>query len=303
MGRQTAAPQKEQIHVLERSYEPEVSDVEGELVPSMEGSARPQWKSPSSNLAQPVQDLMRLIFNEHHIAEVMADMHYDAEKLPLGKLSKRTMALGYEALERLADVLRDPRVYGGASSAAYNETIHDCTNAYYTYIPHNFGFVKPPLILDDKTLEKEIELVQTLSEMTVTEEIMNSAKRLSPDGVHSLDRQYDGLKLQQMTLVDPSSREFKELEGYLCKSRGDTHGIIYKKIQAIFRIARQDEYQGFEKSVHEHVNCDRRLLWHGSRTTNFGGILSQGLRIAPPEAPVSGYVSTFHRIPQVVNSD
>lgn len=31
---------------------------------------------------------------------------------------------------------------------------------------------------------------------------------------------------------------------------------------------------------------NRRLLWHGSRTTNFAGILSQGLRIAPPEAPV-----------------
>jgi poly [ADP-ribose] polymerase len=35
---------------------------------------------------------------------------------------------------------------------------------------------------------------------------------------------------------------------------------------------------------------DRRLLWHGSRATNFGGILSQGLRIAPPEAPVNGYM-------------
>lgn len=32
------------------------------------------------------------------------------------------------------------------------------------------------------------------------------------------------------------------------------------------------------------------LLWHGSRITNFVGILSQGLRIAPPEAPVSGYL-------------
>jgi len=31
------------------------------------------------------------------------------------------------------------------------------------------------------------------------------------------------------------------------------------------------------------------LLWHGSRTTNFAGILSQGLRIAPPEAPVVSY--------------
>lgn len=32
------------------------------------------------------------------------------------------------------------------------------------------------------------------------------------------------------------------------------------------------------------------LLWHGSRLSNFVGILSQGLRIAPPEAPASGYL-------------
>ena len=31
---------------------------------------------------------------------------------------------------------------------------------------------------------------------------------------------------------------------------------------------------------------NRKLLWHGSRTSNYAGILSQGLRIAPPEAPV-----------------
>ena len=35
---------------------------------------------------------------------------------------------------------------------------------------------------------------------------------------------------------------------------------------------------------------NRQLLWHGSRVTNYGGILSQGLRIAPPEAPVTGYM-------------
>ena len=32
------------------------------------------------------------------------------------------------------------------------------------------------------------------------------------------------------------------------------------------------------------------LLWHGSRLTNWVGILSKGLRIAPPEAPVTGYM-------------
>jgi poly [ADP-ribose] polymerase len=32
------------------------------------------------------------------------------------------------------------------------------------------------------------------------------------------------------------------------------------------------------------------LLWHGSGIANFVGILSQGMRIAPPEAPASGYL-------------
>jgi len=35
---------------------------------------------------------------------------------------------------------------------------------------------------------------------------------------------------------------------------------------------------------------NRQLLWHGSRVSNFAGILSQGLRIAPPEAPATGYM-------------
>jgi len=35
---------------------------------------------------------------------------------------------------------------------------------------------------------------------------------------------------------------------------------------------------------------NQQLLWHGSRLTNWVGIISQGLRIAPPEAPSTGYM-------------
>ena len=51
----------------------------------------------------------------------------------------------------------------------------------------------------------------------------------------------------------------------------------------IFKIVREGEYQRFRPFKDLH---NRQLLWHGSRTTNYAGILSQGLRIAPPEAPV-----------------
>lgn len=35
---------------------------------------------------------------------------------------------------------------------------------------------------------------------------------------------------------------------------------------------------------------NKMLLWHGSRLTNYVGILSKGLRIAPLEAPSTGYM-------------
>ena len=63
------------------------------------------------------------------------------------------------------------------------------------------------------------------------------------------------------------------------------------KVQDIFRIERNGEFERFYRSPYTKLpHRDRRLLWHGSRSTNFGGILSQGLRIAPPEAPANGYM-------------
>lgn len=90
--------------------------------------------------------------------------------------------------------------------------------------------------------------------------------------------------------MDHKSNEFVELENYLQNSRGQTHNMSYKVVN-IFRIERQGENDRFNASPYANIpNSDRRLLWHGSRSTNFGGILSQGLRIAPPEAPVNGYM-------------
>jgi len=58
----------------------------------------------------------------------------------------------------------------------------------------------------------------------------------------------------------------------------------------IFKVARQGEAKVYKPFRDLH---NRQLLWHGSRTTNFAGILSQGLRIAPPEAPVVSDVSCY----------
>ncbi|CAG8115131.1 unnamed protein product, partial [Penicillium nalgiovense] len=132
------------------------------------------------------------------------------------------------------------------------------------------------------------DLLEALTDMDVANEIMVSSKE--DDDTHPLDRQFQSLGMEEMTELDHKSTEFSELENYLQNSRGETHSMSYKVIN-IFRIERQGENDRFNSSPYAKIqNSDRRLLWHGSRSTNFGGILSQGLRIAPPEAPVNGYM-------------
>ena len=60
-----------------------------------------------------------------------------------------------------------------------------------------------------------------------------------------------------------------------------------QKIQIIdaFKIERDGE-----KAIFNPKKLDnKKLLFHGSRFSNYVGILSQGMRIAPPEAPAHGY--------------
>ncbi|KRZ74364.1 Poly [ADP-ribose] polymerase 1 [Trichinella papuae] len=55
----------------------------------------------------------------------------------------------------------------------------------------------------------------------------------------------------------------------------------------IFSVDRSGEFERYAEFKKLH---NRMLLWHGSRLSNFVGIISQGLRIAPPESLISGHM-------------
>lgn len=75
------------------------------------------------------------------------------------------------------------------------------------------------------------------------------------------------------------------IEEYINNTHAETHRTYSLELKQVFKLHNDDENDRFLKSI-----PNRMLLWHGSRLTNFVGILSQGLRIAPPEAPVTGYM-------------
>ncbi|EME48380.1 hypothetical protein DOTSEDRAFT_67440, partial [Dothistroma septosporum NZE10] len=285
-----AAPAKSGKYVfLERNYEPE-SDMEPDDGPDeavQKGSGnRSRSASPAKcTLQAPVKSLMELIFNIDYIAETMADMKYDAEKLPLGNLSRSTILRGYQALKDLSALFSDPNLAQSEHGLTYNNAVEELSNRYYSYIPHNFGFSRPPVIRETERLRKEVTLLESLTDMKDTDSILKSEK--GGGGVHTLDLRFKGLGMREMSPVDSATDEFTNIADYLVKTRGHTHGHTYE-VKDIFRIEREGETKRFQDYVKS--NSDRRLLWHGSRATNYGGILSQGLRIAPPEAPVSGYM-------------
>ncbi|EGX89735.1 poly polymerase 2 ADP-ribosyltransferase 2 [Cordyceps militaris CM01] len=277
---------------VERSYEPD-SDHEDDGNGSAAGDTKTVMKEepePDCTLDEPTKALMEMIFNNGFMQATLAELNYDANKLPLGKLSKTTILRGFEQLKSLSDLFDDSSLAASRWSLPLPNAIEYLSNTYYSLIPHDFGRQRPPVISDPRRLKREVELLESLSDMKIAADLMKAdRKAAATDPVHHLDRKFQGLAMEEMTALKRTTKEFKTLEQYLCGTVGSTHNYNYQVVD-IFRIERRGEKQRFAASSFASIPSDKRLLWHGSRSTNFGGILSQGLRIAPPEAPVSGYM-------------
>jgi poly [ADP-ribose] polymerase len=110
--------------------------------------------------------------------------------------------------------------------------------------------------------------------------------KANKDNLDPIDMNYEKLKCH-MEVLDHDSEEFKQILLYVQNTHAETHNLYKLEIEDVFKLNRQGEEEKYKK-----YSCleNRKLLWHGSRLTNYVGILSQGLRIAPPEAPSTGYM-------------
>jgi poly [ADP-ribose] polymerase len=284
----TLDPKPSKYAFVERSYDDESDDGEEEVKKEQDDDDDDDYKPPECTLPQQVRQVMELIFNQNFFNATMSSLNYDANKLPLGKLSKATILRGFQQLKDLAALMDDPALSMSQWNMSVAAATEHLSNTYYSLIPHAFGRNRPPIINNEAHLKKEIELLESLSDMKDASNIMK-IDRSKARTVHPMDSHFRGLGMEEMTPLNHSSSEFGHLQAYLDGSKGSTHGIQYK-VHNIFRIRRGGEDERFKQSQFTDIPSDKRLLWHGSRCTNFGGILSQGLRIAPPEAPVSGYM-------------
>ncbi|KAJ6628417.1 PARP-domain-containing protein [Mycena sp. CBHHK59/15] len=276
--RETATPMKGKYMWLDREYEAEEGDANHTDV-------------PPSTLAPEVQTLCNLIFSQSLIEAHLAAMNYNSAKMPLGKLGKSTILKGFSALKRVAEVIENPdgdaaKEHGGAD-AAYAEL----SGAYYSIIPHAFGRVAPVIINNAALLKQELDLMDSLSDMAVASTIMGAKTSSSAaEPVNPMDARFLALGLSSIVPVARDSREFRAVDKYARDTEvRNSHCDL--AITSVFGIERESETAAWVRAGHDRLDDgERLLLWHGSRSTNFAGILKEGLRIAPPEAPSTGYM-------------
>uniref|UniRef100_A0A3B3CSP4 Poly [ADP-ribose] polymerase n=1 Tax=Oryzias melastigma TaxID=30732 RepID=A0A3B3CSP4_ORYME len=226
-------------------------------------------KKRSCKLNPKVQSLLELICDLKAMEECVLEMKFDTRKAPL-KLTSEQIRAGYAALKKIEECLK--------KKGSSRDLLEAC-NQFYTRIPHDF-LRPPPVIRTDAELKEKISLLEALSDIQIAVKMVQSA---ADSDEHPLDRHYHSLKCNLLPL-DSTSSEFKVIEKYLQSTHAPTHRDYTMSVLDIFSVDRCGESEGFLSDLHN------TLLWHGSRLSNWVGILSKGLRVAPPEAPVTGYM-------------
>ncbi|XP_074508142.1 poly [ADP-ribose] polymerase 2 [Sebastes fasciatus] len=229
-------------------------------------------KKRTSSLDVKVQSLLELICDVKAMEECVLEMKFDIRKAPLGKLTSEQIRAGYMALKKIEECLK---------KKGSNRELLEACNQFYTRIPHDFGLKSPPIIRTEDELKEKISLLEALSDIQIAVKMVQSSK---DSDEHPLDRHYSSLQCQLQSL-DSSSNEYTVVEKYLQSTHASTHRDYTMTVLDIFSVDRDGERNNFLSQIN-----NRTLLWHGSRMTNWVGILSQGLRVAPPEAPITGYM-------------
>uniref|UniRef100_A0A3S6KHI0 Poly [ADP-ribose] polymerase n=1 Tax=Juniperus drupacea TaxID=103973 RepID=A0A3S6KHI0_9CONI len=227
----------------------------------------------TSKLDPRVIDLMKLLFDLETYRAAMMEFEINTSEMPLGKLSKSNIQKGFEVLTELQNLInrRD-------SDVSKENLIIDASNCFFTIIPS----VHPHVIRDEDELKSKIQMLETLQDIEIASNLI-SFENVDED---PLDANYKKLHCNISPLPHDSS-DFQLVKKYLEKTHAPTHKEWALELEDVFAVDREGEDNAYVK----YKNLQNRmLLWHGSRVTNFVGILSQGLRVAPPEAPVTGYM-------------
>lgn len=225
-----------------------------------------------SKLEVPVQEFLRLITNINSMADILVELDIDIIKMPLGKISYNQLKLAACSLQDILKLI----LTGETDPQAYIEA----SNKFYFSIPHNVGFTHLPILTTEMQILQKIHMLKELEDIKINYEIVNFAQL---DKRNRIDLIYEKINTE-IKAISNETKDYNLIKKYIENTHGSSHNINLK-IDKVFEINRHGEDQRY-KPFNNFKN--KKLLWHGSRLTNFAGIFTNGLMIAPPESYRSG---------------
>lgn len=215
---------------------------------------------PTITIPRDIQDLVSYLYSEATNAltsTVNASITANGIETPLGVLTIGQIEKGQTALDALV------AEFGKKKPSASELT--NLSGEFYTVIPHRFGRSRAD------ALEAVLDTAEKLNLKQETLQLMRDM--LSVNGATNvlvnpeIEQKYNALKCQ---IELPPSAKADEIRQYVEKSvvRGNTK----YKVKNVWRVKRNGEYESFTEGV-----GNTKLLFHGSATRNWMGILSRGL--------------------------
>lgn len=221
-------------------------------------------KSPAPKVAavsipSDIQEIVSHLYQEATnalVSTVNVSITANGIETPLGVLTIGQIEKGQTALDDLVKAFEKKK--------KSQEELTQLSGDFYTVIPHRFGRSREQAqlaVLD--TAEKLNDKQDTLQLMR---DMLNVNGKTNVLVNPEIEQKYKALNCQ-IEAVDPA--KFKQMKEYVEKSvvRGS-----HVKVKNLWQIHRPNEHAAFTKDIKNH-----KLLFHGSASKNWVGILSRGL--------------------------
>jgi ankyrin repeat protein/predicted DNA-binding WGR domain protein len=243
---------------------------------------------PESFLTDSVKAILREVASSKVLFSKVKNLQIDTSRLPLSRLNKADLMQAFTLLQEMKKTskeLQEERAVDVADSDPEKifellDELSEMTSDYFELIPTTrYRRSSIPPMEDIGSIDQNVMVVRELLEVEVAVKILLGARRQIKE-LHPLDYCYNCLNIKLMELDDQSVERSAILD-YVLKSLDYGHPSAVK----VFALERKGETERYAKYLKMN---NRKLLWHGTKTMNFLGVLNRGLKIAPPEAPATG---------------
>lgn len=223
-----------------------------------------EYSISTSTLSGPVYKLIEMLFDIDVMESTWISFDLDLNKMPLGKINEQQIQSAIKLLKEMEVMLRKQNI-------ASSKKMVELTNQFYSLIPHNFGVRRPPLLNTKEMINKKYEMLSDMQQMDITYNLLSDN---IGEGNNPVDIHYRKLeKVTAINILDEECDEYNEIRSYVKNTTVQGHDL---ELLHVFKVSRHEEterFAPFERTP------NRKLLFHGTRTTNVVGIMTNGLKL------------------------